>query len=96
MATRRKYSKKASRKVEKVMRDVLSPFRKEDGDEVMKVIKETGGMDAIKLCFCSEAGKPTSKKEQWHFWRLEGPGFVWNYRVLDHVHTYVNISSKLA
>jgi hypothetical protein len=35
-------------------------------------------------------------KEPWHFWRLEGPGFVWNYRVLEHVHTYVNISSKLS
>ena len=34
-------------------------------------------------------------KEPWHFWRLEGPGFVWNYRVLPHVHTYVNISSKI-
>jgi hypothetical protein len=82
--------------VEKVMREILKPFRKEDCDEVMDVIKATGGMEAIKLAFCSEAGKPTSKKEQWHFWRLEGPGFVWNYRVLDHVHTYVNISSKLA
>lgn len=34
-------------------------------------------------------------KQKWHFWRLEGPGFVWNYRVLPHVHTYVNISSNL-
>ena len=33
--------------------------------------------------------------ERWHFWRLEGPGFVWNYRVLPHVHCYVNISSKI-
>ena len=35
-------------------------------------------------------------EKHWHFWRLEGPGFVWNYRVLPHVHTYVNISSKLS
>ena len=26
------------------------------------------------------------------FWRLEGPGFVWNFRVLPHVHTFVNIA----
>jgi hypothetical protein len=32
---------------------------------------------------------------RWHFWRLVGPGFVWNFRVLPHVHTYVNISSKV-
>jgi len=84
--------------VEKVMRSVLSPFRKEDVDEVMSIIKKTGGMDKIKLAFYSEGyeGAKTSDKEPWSFWRLEGPGFVWNYRVLPHVHTYVNISSKLA
>ena len=32
------------------------------------------------------------KSEPWHFWRLEGPGFVWNYRVLPHVHCFVNIA----
>ena len=32
--------------------------------------------------------------QRWHFWRLEGPGFVWNYRVLPHVHTYVNIAAR--
>ena len=35
------------------------------------------------------------KEQRWHFWRLEGPGFVWNYRVLPHVHTFVNISSRI-
>jgi len=84
--------------VEKVMRTVLSPYRQEDVDEVMAIIKKTGGMDKIKLAFYSdnyEVAK-TSEKQPWSFWRLEGPGFVWNYRVLPHVHTYVNISSKLA
>lgn len=83
--------------VAKVMRDVLSPFRAEDADEVMDVIKKTGGMEKIHLAFYSDTGKAGKKeKDAWSFWRLEGPGFVWNYRVLDHVHTYVNISSKLA
>jgi len=82
--------------VEKVMRDVLSPFRKEDAEEVLTVIKKNGGMDKIQLAFYSEdyEGARTSEKEPWSFWRLEGPGFVWNYRVLPHVHTYVNISNK--
>jgi hypothetical protein len=84
--------------VAKVMREVLSPFRKEDGDEVMQVIEKTGGMEKIHLAFYADTKPKTGKKEKdaWSFWRLEGPGFVWNYRVLDHVHTYVNISSKLA
>jgi hypothetical protein len=83
--------------VEKVMRDVLSPFRKEDADEVMLVIKQIGGMEKIKLAFYADnyEGAKTSKEQPWSFWRLEGPGFVWNFRVLPHVHTYVNISSKL-
>ncbi|MFO0878645.1 MAG: DUF3500 domain-containing protein [Gemmataceae bacterium] len=79
--------------VEEVMRTVLSPYRKEDVDEVMAIIKKNGGMQKIKLAFYPDGNM--DDKEPWHFWRLEGPGFVWNYRVLPHVHTYVNISSKL-
>ncbi|MFO0845557.1 MAG: DUF3500 domain-containing protein [Gemmataceae bacterium] len=79
---------------EEVMRTVLSPYRQEDVDEVMAVVKRNGGMEQIKLAFYPE--DLTDEKEPWHFWRLEGPWFVWNYRVLPHVHTYVNISSKLA
>ena len=80
--------------IEQVMRDVLLPYRKEDVDEVMKIIKETGGMDKIQLAFYPDNSMRDT--QPWHFWRLEGPGFVWNYRVLPHVHTFVNISSKLA
>lgn len=79
--------------VAKVMRAVLSPYRKEDGDEVMDIIKTNGGMEKINLAFYQDADMNDNMK--WHFWRLEGPGFVWNYRVLPHVHTFVNISSKI-
>jgi hypothetical protein len=84
--------------VEQVMRDVLKPYRKEDVNEVMNIIKNNGGMEQIKLAFYAEnyEGARTSDKEPWSFWRLEGPGFVWNYRVLPHVHTFVNISGKMA
>lgn len=79
--------------IEKVMRDVLSPYRKEDVEEVMEIVKANGGMEKIHLAFYPD--KRMKDDEPWHFWRLEGPGFVWNYRVLPHVHTYVNISSKM-
>jgi hypothetical protein len=79
--------------VEQVMRDILSPYRKEDVNEVMDIIKKTGGMEKIHLAFYPD--KAMKDDEKWHFWRLEGPGFVWNYRVLPHVHTYVNITSKV-
>ncbi len=78
--------------VEKVMRDILSPYRKEDADEVMEIVKTNGGMEKIHLAFYQDARM--NDNQPWHFWRLEGPGFVWNYRVLPHVHTYVNIAAR--
>jgi hypothetical protein len=78
--------------VEQTMRELISPFRKEDGDEVMQLLKDTGGLDKIHLAFYYEE---FGDAVNWHFWRLEGPGFVWNFRVLPHVHTFVNIA-KLA
>lgn len=76
--------------VEKVMKDLLKPYRTEDVDEVMGIVKDTGGMDKINLAFYRQR----DDGNLWHFWRLEGPGFVWNFRVLPHVHTYVNIARQ--
>jgi hypothetical protein len=81
--------------VEQVMKAVLSPFRPQDGDEVLAIIKQSGGMDQIHFAFYADGfeGSETSAKKPWSFWRLLGPGFVWNFRVLPHVHTYVNIKA---
>jgi hypothetical protein len=79
--------------VEQVMRTILSPYRREDADEVMEIIRRNGGLERLHLAFYRE--RDADAKTRWHFWRLEGPGFVWNYRVLPHVHTYVNISSQI-
>jgi hypothetical protein len=79
------------RLVEQVMRDVLSPFRREDADEVMTIIRQNGGLERIHLAFYRDRD---ATEGNWHYWRLEGPGFVWNYRVLPHVHTYVNIAAR--
>jgi hypothetical protein len=83
--------------IEQVMKAILSPFRQQDGAEVVTIIKQMGGMDKVHLAFYTEEWEkaPTSEKQPWSFWRLEGPGFVWNFRVLPHVHTYVNIASKI-
>jgi hypothetical protein len=78
------------RLVEAVMRDVLSPYRREDGDEVMEIVRRNGGLERIHLAFYRD--RNATDNNRWHFWRLEGPGFVWNYRVLPHVHTFVNIA----
>jgi hypothetical protein len=75
--------------VEKTMRTILDPFRKEDADEVMQLIKANGGLEHVNIAFYKDDG--TTDKTRWHFWRLEGPGFVWNFRPLPHVHCFVNV-----
>jgi hypothetical protein len=82
------------RLIGQVMRTVLSPYRREDADEIMEIIGRNGGMERIHLAFYRE--RDANANNRWHFWRLEGPGFVWNYRVLPHVHTYVNIAARQA
>jgi hypothetical protein len=79
--------------VEKVMKELVSPYRKEDGDEVMEIIKANGGMEKISLAFYEEGQR--TKAEPWTYWRLEGPGFVWSYRALPHIHTFVAINAKV-
>jgi len=80
--------------VEKVMRDLLAPYRKADADEVMQILKDNGGLEKLHVAFYRD--KDATDNERWHFWRLEGPRFVWNYRVLPHVHCYVNIATAKA
>src|SRR5262245_35354047 len=60
-------------RVEKVMRVLLDPFRKEDADEVMQLIKANGGLEHVNIAFYKDDAP--KDKDQWHFWRLEGPGF---------------------
>jgi hypothetical protein len=74
--------------VHKVMRAVLDPFRKEDADEVMEIVKANGGLEHVQFAFY---GDVRDDRQRWSCWRLEGPGFIWNFRVLPHVHCYVNI-----
>ena len=80
------------RLVETTMRDILGPYRREDVDEVMSIIRRNGGLDRLHFAFYRDAD--ATEQTRWSFWRIEGPGFVWNYRVLPHVHCYVNIAAR--
>lgn len=79
--------------LETVMKTALDPFRKEDADEVMELVKSNGGMEKIHLAFYRENSKDKDAGDRWSFWRIEGPGFIWNYRALPHVHCFVNIAA---
>ncbi len=78
------------RLVEQVMRDLLAPYRREDADEVMALIRRNGGIERLHLGFYRDQNAADATR--WNYWKVEGPGFVWNYRVLDHVHCFVNIA----
>lgn len=80
------------RLVETVMSDILAPYRREDVDEVMQIVRRNGGLDRLHFAFYRDAG--ATDQTRWSFWRIEGPGFVWNYRVLPHVHCWVNIAAR--
>lgn len=80
--------------IEEVMRACVAPYRKEDADEAMANIKANGGFEKMNIAFYKD--KDAEANERWSFWRVEGPGFIWNYRVLPHVHCFVNIGKPLA
>jgi hypothetical protein len=82
------------RLVETVMRQILSPYRREDADEVMQLVRRNGGLERLHLGFYRDRGAQDNTR--WSFWRIEGPGFVWNFRVLPHVHCYVNVAAARA
>jgi hypothetical protein len=78
--------------VEKVMHDLLAPYREEDVKEAMGCLKAGGGLDQMHIAFYKD--HDIGSDGIWDIWRLEGPTFVWHFRGAPHVHTYVNIASK--
>jgi hypothetical protein len=79
--------------VEAVMAKMLASFRKEEVDKVMGFMKANGGIEKLSLAFYENRG---SDDERWQYWKIEGPGFMWGYRVLPHVHCYVHVAKDSA
>lgn len=75
--------------VEKTLSVLLAPYRKEDIEEVMQILKESGGVDKLHMAFYQQDDIGGDKT--WDIWRVEGPSFVWHYRGAPHVHAYINI-----
>jgi hypothetical protein len=71
-----------------VMRDVLSPFRKADAEESMKIIEDSG-FDNLHFAWYSNLDVGNDKV--WDVWQIEGPSAVWYFRGDPHVHTWVHI-----
>jgi hypothetical protein len=79
--------------VEAVMAKMLASFRKEDVDAAMGLVKANGGTESLSLAFYENRG---ADDERWQYWKIEGPGFAWGYRVLPHVHCYVHVAKQPA
>jgi len=74
-----------------VLADLLAPFRKQDADEAIKLIKENG-VDNLHLSFYKN--QDIGNDGVWDVWQIEGPAMVWYFRGSPHVHTWVHIREQ--
>ena len=78
--------------VKNTLHSVLGPYRKEDRDEVISIVKQTGGLDALHMAFYQEDDNDDDKV--WDNWRVEGPSLVCHFRGAPHVHAYINVATS--
>ncbi len=78
--------------VSSTIRTILAPYREQDVNEAMAVIKATGGVGKLNMAFYTS--KDLRNDKVWDIWRIEGPGFVSHFRGVPHVHAYINIAKK--
>lgn len=78
--------------VQKLLKDMLLPFRATDAAEVQECLKDAGGADKLRLTFFKEGD--TGDDGVWDIWKLEGPAFSWYFHGSPHVHTWLNVARK--
>ena len=78
--------------VEDTLKVLLAPYRQEDAEEVMALLKADGGVSKLHMAFYQQGDLKNDK--EWDIWRVEGPSFVWHFRGAPHVHAYINIALK--
>lgn len=76
--------------VARTLRVLLAPYRQEDVDEVMEILKASGGVESLHMAFYRQGDLNDDK--MWDIWRIEGPSFVWHFRGAPHVHAYIHIA----
>jgi hypothetical protein len=78
--------------VEKTLKVLLAPYRDEDVQEVMQILKDSGGVGSLHMAFYQQGDLGGDRL--WDIWRVEGPSFVWHFRGAPHVHAYINVGGK--
>jgi hypothetical protein len=77
--------------LERVVKLLAGPFRKEDQEKAQQCLKDQGGIERCSLAFYKEGD--LGDDGEWDNWRLEGPAFVWYFRGTPHVHVWVNVAN---
>jgi len=77
--------------VEKVLADLLLPFRLKDRKEARSYIDAAGGVSSLWMSFYKNLD--IGNDGVWDVWQLESPNMVWYFRGYPHVHTWVNIKA---
>ena len=78
------------KEIQKVLEVLVEPFRTEDRDECVAMLKAQGGLDKCKLSYFAD--QDIGFDDVWDNWRIEGPSFVWYFRGCPHVHVWVNVA----
>jgi len=78
--------------VEKVLHDLLLPFRESDRTTAMADIKARGGFDELSMAFYKNLD--IGNDGVWDVWQLESPSMVWYFRGAPHVHVWVDIRAR--
>jgi len=78
--------------LQRIVKTLTEPFRKSDGDEVVRCLEAQGGLDQCHLAFYQQGD--IGRDRVYDNWRLEGPSFVWNFRGQPHVHVWVNVADE--
>ena len=80
--------------VERVLDDLLRPFRERDRLESMKLIRDNGGVEALSMAFYRN--HDIGGDGVWDVWQLESPTMIWHFRGAPHVHVWVNVQDNPA
>lgn len=89
------FSDDQKKELQKVLKNLIDPFRKEDQDEALQCLNKQGGLDRCYLSFYQDSnGEGRLDGKNYDNWRLEGPSFVWYFRGTPHVHVWVNIADN--
>jgi hypothetical protein len=75
--------------VQSVLAKLIEPYRQSDRDRAVACLKAQGGLDECHLAFFEQGHL---RPGEYDVWRLEGPAFIWHFRGVPHVHTWVHVA----